>query len=262
MRMPYAASRVNLDALVAAVDRAVRTAGRPLPGLREAALVLRGDPGLLRAALAELRGDPRLLNEVAGRSYWHANGFAKVVLHAGDAFGVRLHIWPANHPPGRGDRPRVGGENPHNHRWDFASLLLTGTLREAQFSVADPTDGGTVRYMQCHYGREDGRTYLRPSEVTSLRGEGTVVRGAGSIDVVPRTATHVVAPVGADPVMTVVVQGPRTAEPVPVYVRLDKQAVDPQRPLAAEELLQLLGGVLDGSDALSTGSSNAGWVGR
>lgn len=59
------------------------------------------------------------ISEVSSRSLIHANGFQKIVLGRTPEGQLRLHYWPAGRPT------RL--ENPHNHRWDFASVILFGS---------------------------------------------------------------------------------------------------------------------------------------
>ncbi|MBB3106119.1 hypothetical protein FHS24_000610 [Psychrobacter luti] len=68
--------------------------------------------------LSSLIQSPELLAKIAARSYWHGNGFLKVVL-LDQGYKLRLHIWFAG---------TSCEENIHSHRWGFASHVLTGAL--------------------------------------------------------------------------------------------------------------------------------------
>src|SRR5688572_21463814 len=83
-----------------------------------------GRPDALRDLIGAILGDPIQLEQVASRSYVHANGFDKLVLLGSCApiYKLRLHIWW----PGRSE-PEL--DNVHNHRWDFSSSVVTGTVR-------------------------------------------------------------------------------------------------------------------------------------
>lgn len=51
--------------------------------------------GLLVNVIDSLLGNERELNEVANRSYYHSNGFLKIVLiEKRPKYSVRFHIWP------------------------------------------------------------------------------------------------------------------------------------------------------------------------
>ncbi|GAA2824308.1 hypothetical protein [Kribbella solani] len=81
--------------------------------------------------------DPELLAEVAARSYRHQNGFDKIILFE-DAAGalIKLDVW-------WGDN--TGWGEIHNHRFDFSSIVLHGTLRTRHYLRTEPGDGEGVR---------------------------------------------------------------------------------------------------------------------
>jgi hypothetical protein len=61
---------------------------------------------------------------IASRSYWHPNGFAKLVLFAEAQWGqLRLHVWP--------DRLVKG--DIHGHAWPYESTVLAGELCEVTY---------------------------------------------------------------------------------------------------------------------------------
>lgn len=71
---------------------------------------------------------PRLLEQ----SYWHPNGFLKVVVRAfEDGSRLRLHYWP-----GLSERVVPLDEDIHTHRWNYWSLVLVGALRVETFIEA------------------------------------------------------------------------------------------------------------------------------
>lgn len=107
----------------------------------------------LRAALDHLLADERRLAEVASRSYVHANGFAKLVLHLGEAMAVRLHV-------ARG----ASEDNIHDHRWPFASVVLAGELENVLYGV---DERGTP--LPCwHYVRDLDGTGLEPAGIVRV----------------------------------------------------------------------------------------------
>ena len=73
---------------------------------------------------------PELLASIAARSYWHGNGFLKIVL-IDKGYKLRLHIWFAG---------TSCEENIHSHRWGFASHVLTGTLKSELWTDAANDD--------------------------------------------------------------------------------------------------------------------------
>src|SRR5690349_20022783 len=94
---------------------ALRQTGTLLPDLYRTAQVIRDHPDQLRKSLEFLHNSDRGLAAVAKRSYTHPNGFAKIVLHDGDGYGIRLHVWHQT-----SDR-WISDAIPHGHRWEFAS---------------------------------------------------------------------------------------------------------------------------------------------
>ena len=69
----------------------------------------------------------QLTKEVASRSYFHYNGFDKIVLLSPEslAYKLRLHIWWPS------DKAHI--ENVHNHDWDFGSFMLAGSYIFQEF---------------------------------------------------------------------------------------------------------------------------------
>jgi hypothetical protein len=189
---------------------ALRRTGARLPDLHRTATMLRHHPGLLRSSLALLEHSDEALADVAERSYLHPNGFAKIVLKVGGGYGIRLHVWH-----------RQGGEwisdaNPHGHRWEFASWIVVGALRETTF--AELTHGKT--HLRCDYDRDErGVGFLTPTRTADLRVVDRIDRRAGTVYQRSRNVVHTVTPMGRDLVASVVLQGPRAFEPTPVYLQ-------------------------------------------
>jgi hypothetical protein len=121
-------------------------AGGDTEGIADGLKQLSAGDGVVRL-LAALRSDLQRLAAAASRSYLHANGFVKIVLLAGDGFKLRLHLWMP-------DRAGIGSEveDIHNHRWDFASHMLTGGYRYQQFA---PASDGTS-YFGYSYRSPEG----------------------------------------------------------------------------------------------------------
>ena len=80
--------------------------------------------------ISSLIQSPELLAKIAARSYWHGNGFLKVVL-LDQGYKLRLHIWFAG---------TSCEENIHSHRWGFASHVLTGSLKSELWADAANDD--------------------------------------------------------------------------------------------------------------------------
>jgi hypothetical protein len=191
----------------------------------------------LASWLAELRYDDDALRTIAERSYWHPNGFAKLVLHTDTDHRLRLHVWPA----GEG---RVGESNPHSHRWPFASTVLVGRgLHMVEYAEAT-TGRGFDRYR---YGADPAdRSALvadGSARLTKLRSRHNHVGGVYSCDI---DVVHTVAPIGAGVTATFVVQGPRRTEDTVVYRPPGLGDDQPNGVLTEQDLLALIDDVLVG----------------
>jgi hypothetical protein len=90
-----------------------------------------------------LLDDRAAMNDCIECSYQHRNGFDKIVLFSSDApaYKLRLHVWW----PTTGD----GGEDIHNHRWDFSTAILAGGYVFQQFA---PFHGG-ASFQHYRYSR-------------------------------------------------------------------------------------------------------------
>ena len=217
---------MSTTSFVVAADR---TAGHPFP--RQLAEALRGNnsrPGLLqleaaaghiRAArrefaawLRDLAADDAAVAEIAKRSYWHPNGFAKIVLHTAvePEFRIRVHVWPRSETPSRGE------SNPHSHRWEFASYVLTGTgMHMVEF--AETAEGGKP-YQRYRYGADPANpaALVADGEVR-LKRHGVPHVQSGDVYTCDTSIVHTVRPIDAGLTATVVVQGPRRTSTTVVY---------------------------------------------
>jgi len=193
--------------------------GAGLPELRRTAAELRGDTEILRTSLRLLTDDIDALTAVANRSYTHPNGFTKIVLHLGGGYGVRLHVWYAE-PPDYG-----ADTNPHGHRWEFASWIVVGELREEIFVEADT---GT-RHNRFDYSRRNGRADLHRTGTAALQRVGEIARPAGTVYGRARDKVHTVSPTGRGLVVSLVLQGPTAFEPTLVYQPQERPAHEETR---------------------------------
>ncbi len=82
------------------------------------------------------------LEAIAQRSYYHVNGFDKLILLQEDNYSLRLHIWWQEN----GKKTR---EDIHNHRWDFISGVLVGTSVQELFSLSAEQEEGA--FEMAHY---------------------------------------------------------------------------------------------------------------
>ncbi|MBE8517215.1 hypothetical protein ILP97_06780 [Amycolatopsis sp. H6(2020)] len=229
-----------------------RSAGHAFP--REIADALHGDgsrPGLgrLEAAarrirtgrrelagwLRELIADQAAVAEIAKRSYWHPNGFAKIVLYTGidPEFRIRLHVWP------RGETPSRGESNPHSHRWEFASYVLTGTgMHMVEF--AESPEGGKP-YRRYRYGTDPANpaALVADGEVR-LKRRGVPHVQSGDVYTCDTSIVHTVRPIDAGLTATVVVQGPRRTPTTVVYCEPGESDDQPNGELTGADFVELV----------------------
>lgn len=235
--MPSPALSAPGDKLVVALDCRPTGTGPSLTELHATAERLCAQPDLLDVALTTIRAERATRQAVAARSYWHPNGFAKVVLNTGADYSLRLHVWTER-------RPWSGDLNPHGHRWEFASWVIAGALREFTFSeVASGEPAGT--FHRCEYGRRPGGgRYLQPVGDVTLYRTDEMLRTAGHVYDCARTVVHAVDPVGSDLIATLVVQGPPSVDPTVVYLHPKAPREHREDTLSETDLDEVLGAVV------------------
>jgi hypothetical protein len=162
-------------------------------------------------ALPDLLAD--LSDADLAASTWHPNGFAKLVPHcANDQLGgcrLRVHVWPAHR-----DRT-LDHVDPHGHRWDFASWILTGALREVKYKPA--ADGEA---FERHAYRRDqaGHAHLVGEAPSVLAQVEVVELRAGTVYHRTRDVLHAsTPPPSCGTAASLVLQGPHPALQTPVY---------------------------------------------
>lgn len=190
--------------------------------LEKALMVLDGPA--FGAWLDDLAEDPGAVARLAAASCWHANGFAKLVLHRTDGYALRLHVWPND------GRPQTGDSEPHSHRWDFASAVLAGGLTIVEYAE----DPAGMHFRKCSYDGhrvvEEGPVRLKQATVYPVL--------PGLRYTTERSVIHKVHPVPGELVATLLVQGPHRSDTTAVY-RLD-DGVPPARPIGEDRVRALL----------------------
>jgi hypothetical protein len=90
-----------------------------------------------------------LRDAVAGRSYWHPNGFIKLVIEERAGWGqVRLHVWPT----ARAD------DDVHDHAWQYESVVVGGDVREVRYHEAADDEVGDEMWRHS-YGMTGHRRF-------------------------------------------------------------------------------------------------------
>ncbi|EOD67568.1 hypothetical protein H480_15826 [Amycolatopsis vancoresmycina DSM 44592] len=228
---------------LAAVLRGARSQPGPAE-LAAAAGHVRAARGAFAAWLRDLAADDAAVAEIAKRSYWHPNGFAKLVLHTGvePEFRIRLHVWPCSERPSRGE------SNPHSHRWDFASHVLTGTgLHTVEF--AETAERGKP-FRRYRYGTDPANpaALVADGEVRLARRAVPHVRG-GDVYTCDTEIVHTVRPIDAGLTATVVIQGPRRTPTTVVYCEPGESDEQPNTELTAAGFHELVTAVLASLDS-------------
>jgi hypothetical protein len=186
--------------------------------LADALTAIIDDPDTFRSLLAEISASRDLLDEVASRSVWHPNGFGKIVLLTGPTHRLRLHVWR------RSDgMPGSSRENIHNHRWDFAMVLLAGRYRHQEYR---PTSDGEDFHAYAYTSSADKSSYsLTPAGSKPLRCVFEASLSEGSRYTIASEVIHRVIPDPASPPVSLVLEGP--PKPCSVEVFALEQVSEP-----------------------------------
>ncbi|RFP64357.1 hypothetical protein D0N36_14300 [Hymenobacter lapidiphilus] len=233
-----AALSQGIEALEATVTELLATTGQGRGSCPVLASII-GElcqPDTLRLLLAQLLASEPALTGVQDRSYYHHNGFRKLVLLQNAAFKLRLHLWEAN-----SERHH---ENIHDHRWNFASCLLAGRFQTVVWEE-DPT--GPETRLDCTYTPAQGNGHygVRENGQVRLRQRATHQLQAGDLYYMPASTLHQVTDPGQGETITLML----TATPVLDHCKLyaehsipeqDKQNVPFSRAEIQHELRALL----------------------
>lgn len=154
------------------------------------------------------------------RPYVHVNGFTKLVIAEFPVTGTRLtfHYWPV-----RSQKGGVHHSRPHDHRFSFSSVLLTGVQDFMEFSVEPGQDESPFRELQYrpHFG---GRlAWVRKRRDVALRTRNNVSRSPiADLYEVTADVVHSAATTTEVACATLVLRGPRVRQSAHVYYPLDR----------------------------------------
>jgi len=196
-------------------------------------------PNSFRAMLAEVLTNETRLREVASRSAWHPNGFAKIVLLSQPSYKLRLHVWR-----NAMSSPTHAGENIHNHRWDFSTVLLAGGYRHQEFRPAATGQ----KFLAYTYGEAGilSEDALAPMGAQTLRCVFDAHLGPGSGYTISSEVLHRVIPDLSEPAVSLVLEGPHQPASVQVFAAEDVGPADASAAsrLSAEYLLRHMKAIL------------------
>jgi hypothetical protein len=238
--------------IVADVRNAAETAVRrhidgDRTALRRAVEGLARDGGL-RQLLKETAASEERLEEVRAGSYRHPNGFDKLVLLRGSDpdYKLRLHVWWAEGSP-------PAELNIHNHRWDFATVLVLGTYC---FQIFEEAPAGRTfheyRYHSPGTGDAFSMTPVGSSRLASVL-EGRLEQGSSYL--IDHATLHWIEGEERRTTATLVLQAPvsspstRVFSPEPMPEEHANDAVPLQR-MSVDELRGFIRRVLDETDGV------------
>ena len=82
----------------------------------------------LKDDIIRVLGNDDNLSKIASKSYIHKNGFLKIVYETIEETVCRLHIYPVG---------ASADKNIHDHRWDFSSVTICGSLQMNLYAISD-----------------------------------------------------------------------------------------------------------------------------
>ena len=97
------------------------------------------------------------IEKIASKSYVHPNGFTKIVYDVHEDSICRLHIYPSG---------AVADKNIHDHRWDFSSTTICGSL---PMSIYEIESGSTHILHEYRKGVQTGHSISRVGVCTATR---------------------------------------------------------------------------------------------
>jgi hypothetical protein len=248
--------------LIDVIRRAIVGPGERLARLRRAADAINSHHIELRSLLHRVVSAPKVTDQIRQTSYWHPNGFAKVMLHIDEDhdFQIRLHVWPTG-------KRRLACSNPHSHRCDYASALVVGGgLQIVRFTeMPDVTDAAQGKDEWSVYDRhsqesksDSKSSAFRHDGVVRLKASQAVLWKAGAAYTCGTDVVHTVEPINAALMATILVQDTMRESSTVVYRRHSGSVANQSRvTLRDEELPQLLTAVIA---AMSNSKQTAGVV--
>jgi len=156
--------------------------------------------GLLEDVIGSLVGNERELNEVASRSYYHNNGFLKVVLiDKRPRYSVRFHIWPEE---------SFQAPDVHNHSWDMTVSVLNGLYEWPIYTLNRTLEGcESLDLFECRYLEDySGHSFHKLDKVI-LNQVGKLNFQQGDIIQFQKTQYHSVKKENSQPAESIAITG-------------------------------------------------------
>lgn len=195
------------------------------------ALRVLGHPVVLCNLLRAAADSPAWLQAVQEASYYHRNGFHKLVLLQGTHFKLRLHHFEAQGatvPP---------AENIHDHRWPFASAIVSGSLHMKLFEPHVAT-GVPVEAYEYNSQRGQGNDRAVWKRSCFLRTTSYQVYEAGDQYFMPTTLLHQIVYVPGRQALTLMLTGKPERTTCRLFAKGKLQAQDLEETPYATDFLQ------------------------
>lgn len=190
--------------------------------------------------LSDIRDSPPWLEEVAGSSYRHVLGFTKLVLLSEyPAWQLRLHYW---------DSPSLTTEDFHDHRFDFSSCVVHGSITNDLYRETDDPAASIVRpelFDAAPLQSRAWRPLLRRDRVRLIRVR-TTTYGPGAAYSMRSVDIHT-SRLNEPRTVTLLLEGRHAASGSHIYPAGDRhhEQTTPQTPLTSLECLDVFENVLD-----------------
>lgn len=179
----------------------------------------------LAPLLGLFRQDESRLEALAECSYRHRNGFDKIVLAspAGTALKLVLHVWPSE--------DRIDDDDIHDHRWDFASVVVSGRLQLEMYQPDVRGDSFSVMSYRSLPG--PGNCELEPKGTMTVSPCVSVTLPVGSDYSWSANLLHRAYGLPGHPTATLIVQGPPGRQTTSVLVPAGRVHThrNPEQPL-------------------------------
>jgi len=162
-------------------------------------LVLRySSSDVLRCLIDEVCSDDVLMLKCAKLSERHPLGFDKLVVFSSSYYDIRIHVWWPDEPRQR--------EDIHNHRFSFASAVITGTIEVSSYQLR----GGGVAMTRLKEGRTDQNVYqYKVLGDASVWNMSALMLAKGSSYYMDGTVLHRVDVMSNSLVATLFIRGPQ-----------------------------------------------------
>lgn len=174
----------------------------------------------------------------------HRGGFEKhFISRFSSGSELRVHVWRSDEQI---DEPRKNAV--HNHRWDFVSKIVSGTLKETIYIF----DENGPEYVEHKYliNPSTGVSSIQPIGRVNISSEGVICHCGEDVYVREYETLHVAEGCGKDHVITLCLTTPQKQEQTQVFFRgkefnekADRGVSDDRNLLAKkfDEVLEIIG---------------------